>query len=72
MHSVPPLCKLALWAPGIERLQGKLKLLRDRVGYSTITVALEPTQPQAIRTRALLPFPWMTVMGLGPLLAVPR
>ena len=56
----------------IERYEGKLKLLRDRISFSTITVTFEQTQSQQVRAQALLPFPWMRVMGLQPLLYVPR
>lgn len=48
----------------IERLEGKLKLLKDRVAYSTITVTFErvyraaPT-PQMMR----LPFHWLTQLN---------
>ena len=56
----------------IERLEGKLKLLRDRIAYSTVTVSFEKNQQQAVHSQALLPFPWMGTMGLGPLLRVPR
>jgi hypothetical protein len=56
----------------VERLSGKLKLLRDRIAFSTITVTFERTEPQRLRSQALLPFPWMRTMGLGPLLQVSR
>ena len=56
----------------IERLQGKLKLLGDRVAYSTVTVSFEPVASQQVRSQALLPFPWMNTIGLGPLLRVAR
>jgi hypothetical protein len=64
--------ELAKVTDEIERFQGKLKLLRDRIAYSTITVALEPTEPTRLRQQALLPFPWMNVLGLSPLLQVNR
>jgi hypothetical protein len=65
--------ELAKTTEEIERLEGKLKLLRDRIGYSTITVTFEHAQPQrSVQNRALLPFPWMNTLGLGPLLSVPR
>ena len=32
----------------------------------------EKNQQQAVHSQALLPFPWMGTMGLGPLLRVPR
>lgn len=64
--------ELAKVTEEIERLEGKLKLLRDRIAYSTITVSFEKNQQQVVRSQALLPFPWMNTMGLGPLLRVPR
>jgi hypothetical protein len=56
----------------IERFEGKLKLLRDRIAYSTTTVTFEQQQQQQVHSQALLPFPWMGTMGLSPLLRVPR
>ena len=64
--------ELAKITDEIERLEGKLKLLRDRIAYSTIAVRFEPAETQRVRTQALLPFPWMRVMGLKPLLEVSR
>ena len=64
--------ELAKVTEEIERLSGKLKLLRDRIAFSTITVAFERTEPQRLRSQALLPFPWMRTMGLSPLLQVSR
>lgn len=64
--------ELAKITDEVERLEGKLKVLRDRVAFSTITVVFEQTQTQSVRARALLPFPWMQTIGLGPLLSVPR
>lgn len=56
----------------IERFEGKLKLLRDRIAYSTVTVTFEQQQQQQVHSQALLPFPWMGTMGLSPLLRVQR
>jgi hypothetical protein len=64
--------ELAKVTEEIERLSGKLKLLRDRIAFSTITVTFERTEPQKLRSQALLPFPWMRTMGLAPLLQVSR
>ena len=64
--------ELAKVTEEIERLEGKLKLLKDRIAYSSISVSFEPTQAQSVRSQALLPFAWMTTMGLQPLLTVPR
>ncbi len=64
--------ELAKITEEIERLEGKLKLLRDRIAFSTITVTFEHTEPQKLRSQALLPFAWMRTMGLTPLLQVTR
>lgn len=64
--------ELAKVTDEIERLEGKLKLLKDRVAFSTITVTFERSQTQQVRAQALLPFPWMQTMGLEPLLKVNR
>lgn len=64
--------ELAKVTDEIERLEGKLKLLEDRVAFSTITVTFERSQTQQVRAQALLPFPWMQTMGLEPLLRVNR
>jgi hypothetical protein len=63
--------ELARVTEEIERIEGKLKLLGDRIAYSSITISFEPSPPQQIRNRALLPFPWMNDVGLSPLLALP-
>jgi hypothetical protein len=63
--------ELARVTEEIERIEGKLKLLGDRIAYSSITISFEPSTPQQIRSRALLPFPWMNDVGLSPLLALP-
>ncbi len=64
--------ELAKVTEEIERYEGKLKLLRDRIAYSTVTVSFEKSQTQQVRSEALLPFTWMNTMGLSPLLKVPR
>jgi hypothetical protein len=63
--------ELARVTEEIERIEGKLKLLGDRIAYSSITVSFEPSAQQQVRRRALLPFPWMNDVGLSPLLALP-
>src|SRR5262249_5445821 len=64
--------ELAKITEEIERLEGKLKLLKDRIAFSTITVGFERTEPQRVRAQALLPFPWMRARALAPLLSVKR
>ena len=52
----------------IELLEGKLKLLKDKIAYSTITVAFEARGSTIQSTRIRLPFPWLTSLGLPKLL----
>jgi hypothetical protein len=52
----------------VELLEGKLKLLKDKIAYSTITVAFEPRGSTIQTTRIKLPFPWLTQLGLPSLL----
>jgi hypothetical protein len=56
----------------IEQIEGRLKVLRDRVGFSTITVSFQASTPSPVRSTAILPFPWLDTMGLAPLLNVPK
>ncbi len=52
----------------IEVLEGKLKYLRDRARYSTITVSFRPKQSDTIKPSVKLPVPWLNELGLGRLL----
>ena len=55
----------------IETMEGKLKLLRDRIAFSTITVAFEARGAAAVRDMPLrLPFPWLSNLGLQRLLSL--
>lgn len=55
----------------IERMEGKLKLLRDQIAYSTITATFAALSPQTVHDTSLLaPFPWLQQLGLQPLLDV--
>ncbi len=54
----------------IERLEGKLKLLRGQIAFSTITATFAPVADQPVRDAALLPFPWLQTLGLSTLLDV--
>jgi len=52
----------------IERMEGRLKYLRDRLAYSTITVTFN-ARGATLESRPLrLPFPWLQHMGLPALL----
>ena len=53
----------------IERLEGRMKFLRDRAAYSTITVRFQPRPTENVTTtKPRLPVPWLYEMGLGRLL----
>lgn len=54
----------------LELLEGKIKVLKDKIAYSTITVAFEPRTSNVQATRAPLPFPWLKEMGLPNLLSL--
>jgi hypothetical protein len=52
----------------IERMEGRLKLLRDKIAFSTITVNFD-ARAASLRTMPLrLPFPWLSSLGLPTLL----
>ena len=53
----------------IERLEGRLQFLSDRIAFSTLVIRFvevtnAPTRPQA------LPFPWLRALGLNRLLGL--
>jgi hypothetical protein len=54
----------------IERMEGRLKFLRDRAAYSTITISFQPVQVEDLQRQKVfhLPFSWLSEMGLGRLL----
>lgn len=55
----------------IERLEGRMKFLKDRAAYSTITVTFQPRSAAELGKRPFnLPVPWLYEMGLGRLLSL--
>jgi len=53
----------------IETIEGKLKLLKDRVAYAVIGVTFEARGDAAVRDKPMrLPFPWLGQLGLPHLL----
>ncbi|HEY6458982.1 MAG TPA: DUF4349 domain-containing protein [Polyangiaceae bacterium] len=55
----------------IERMEGKMKLLRDQIAFSTVTVDFAPVEAQQVHDSSLLaPFPWLDKLGLHSLLEV--
>ena len=57
----------------IERIEGRLKVLGDKIAYSTITVTFQARGTAALRDEPLrLPFPWLSELGLPRLLDLDR
>jgi hypothetical protein len=57
----------------IELMEGKLKLIRDQLAFSTISVQFAPISKEEVHDTSLLtPFPWLRGLGLQPLLALPQ
>jgi hypothetical protein len=54
----------------LERLEGKLKLLKDKIAYSTITVTFQPRNVSLQASRVRMPFPWLSELGLPRLLSL--
>ena len=54
----------------LERLEGHLKVLNDKVAYSTVTVAFEPRGTTIQTARVKLPFVWLGAMNLPSLLTL--
>jgi hypothetical protein len=52
----------------IEKLSGKLKLMRELLAFSTISVELKPRRSESIDSTVELPFPWLYQLGLSGLL----
>jgi hypothetical protein len=55
----------------IDRLEGRVKFLRDRAAFSTITVTFQPRSSTQLGKRPFnLPVPWLYDIGLGRLLSL--
>ena len=53
----------------IERIEGRLKYLRDRAAFSTITVSFQPRPRESLDPSGpRLPVEWLNQLGLGRLL----
>jgi hypothetical protein len=53
----------------IERLEGRLKFLRDRIAFSTLTVVFQPRAVERIETQEFrLPVDWLGNLGLSRLM----
>jgi Domain of unknown function (DUF4349) len=54
----------------IEAMLGRLKVLRELVAFSTITVNFNKRVVDAVGHDVRLPFPWLYELGLPELLAL--
>lgn len=54
----------------LERLEGRMKVLKDRIAFSTITVVFEPRNARIVAARTRLPFPWLQALNLPSLLSL--
>lgn len=54
----------------VERLEGRLKWLRDQVAYSTITIDFSAQRPTDTSPVFQFPFPWMQQLGLTRLMTL--
>jgi Domain of unknown function (DUF4349) len=53
----------------IDRLEGRMKFLKDRAAYSTLTVSFQPKSTEtSVKTPFRLPGAWLDELGLGRLL----
>jgi hypothetical protein len=57
-------------AAQIERLEGRLKLLRELIAFSTITIEFRPSPVDQVNPNVRLPFPWLDQLGLSQLLSL--
>ena len=62
--------ELARVTQELELLEGKMKALKDRITFSTITVRFEPRVSSGVESRTKLPFPWIHQLGLPTLLTL--
>jgi len=60
--------ELARVAGQVEQLKGKLKVLRELIAFSTITVRFDAQPVEQLESNLTLPFAWLDSLGLGNLL----
>ncbi|MEM9693263.1 MAG: DUF4349 domain-containing protein [Myxococcota bacterium] len=60
--------ELARLTEDIERIEGKLKRLRELIAFSTITVRFQARPTERLRSNVRLPVPWLDELGLSNLL----
>jgi len=61
--------ELARVAGQVEQLKGRLKVLRELIAFSTITVRFDAQPVEQLESNITLPFPWLDSLGLSNLLS---
>ena len=61
--------ELARVAGQVEQLKGRLKILRELIAFSTITVRFDAQPVEQLESNITLPFPWLDSLGLSNLLS---
>jgi hypothetical protein len=52
----------------IDRIEGRIKFLRDRAAFSTLTITFQPKSTENVSQGAFkMPTPWLNELGLGKL-----
>jgi hypothetical protein len=54
----------------VEQLEGRIKLLKETIAFSTITLIFQPRRVERIDPQVTLPFPWLYRLRLTELLAL--
>jgi hypothetical protein len=54
----------------IESMEGRMRLLKELIAFSTITVRFEPRPTEQVNSQVRLPFPWLDQLGLSNLLSL--
>lgn len=62
--------ELARVSQEIERIEGRLKLLRELISFSTITVLFQARPTDTVGSSVKLPFPWLDDLNLQNLLSL--
>jgi hypothetical protein len=60
--------ELARVTQEIEQMEGRIKYLKDRAAFSTVTVSFEPRRQESVSPAFHLPVPWLNEIGLARLL----
>lgn len=54
----------------IESMEGRMRVLKELIAFSTITMRFEPRPTEQLESNVKLPFPWLDQLGLSKLLSL--